>query len=74
MNKELEKGSFSIIVFCLLLMKLLAFSFLHSSLDWLGDCWWKREREREHEGIGVPDRTRERKPRSDSGYDLVEPF
>ncbi len=32
------------------------------------------EREREHEGIGVLDRIRERKPGSDSGYYLVEPF
>ena len=30
--------------------------------------------EKEHEGIGVPDRTRERRPGSDSGYYLVEPF
>jgi hypothetical protein len=31
-------------------------------------------RERGHEGIGVPDRTRERRPESDSSCYLVEPF
>ena len=79
LNKELEKGSFSTIVFCLLLMKFLAFSLLHSSLDWFCARIVRRllvevrERESMREK-GVPDRIRERKPGSNSDYYLVEPL
>ena len=76
-NKELEKGSFSIIL-TTTKMKFLAFSPFHSFFlvgfvhGLLGDCWWKERKSRRC--IGVPDRTKEEGPESDSSDYLVEPF
>jgi hypothetical protein len=53
--------------------KLLDFSLLHFLL--IGFVYGLLgKREREHEGIGVPDRTRERIPGSDTSCYLAEPF
>ena len=78
-NKELEKGSFSIVVFlttpnetsCILTLSFfLSIGFVH---ELLGSCW-RREREREHDEIGVPDRPREEESGLDSSYYLMKPF
>ena len=76
LNKELKRGYLSFVVFFIAPNKLIDSSLPHFLLlgcvyGLSGDC---KGRKKEREGIGVPDRTRERKPGSDSSCYLTEPF
>ena len=79
LNKELGKGSFSIVVFLTTPNE----NFLHSHFvislligfvhGLFGGSWW-REKERKYDEIRVPDRAKEEGHGLDSSNYLMEPF